>query len=51
MTQETNAAIAGAADAGALGGVSDSHGDMGNILPLELDPRARAGAGHKLRGA
>ena len=41
MTQETNAAIAGAADAGALKiVVSDSHGDMGNILPLELDPRA-----------
>ncbi len=32
MTQETNAAIAGAADAGALKiVVSDSHGDMGNI--------------------
>ena len=41
MTQETNAAIAGAADVGALKiVVSDSHGDMGNILPLELDPRA-----------
>ena len=41
MTQEANAAIAGAADAGALKiVVSDSHGDMGNLLPLELDPRA-----------
>ena len=41
MTHETNAAIAGAADAGALKiVVSDSHGDMGNLLPLELDPRA-----------
>jgi D-amino peptidase len=41
MTQEANAAVAGAADAGALEiVVSDSHGGMGNILPLELDPRA-----------
>lgn len=41
MTQEANAAIAGCADAGALKiVVSDSHGDMGNILPHELDPRA-----------
>ena len=41
MTEETNAAIAGAADAGALKiVVSDAHGDMGNILPMELDPRA-----------
>ena len=41
MTQEANAAIAGAFDAGALKiVVSDAHGDMGNILPMELDPRA-----------
>jgi D-amino peptidase len=41
MTEEANAAIAGASDAGALTiVVSDSHGDMGNILPHELDPRA-----------
>jgi D-amino peptidase len=41
MTQEANAAVQGAVDAGALKiVVSDSHGDMGNILPLELDPRA-----------
>ena len=41
MTQEANAAVAGAADAGAIDiVVSDSHGDMGNILPHELDPRA-----------
>jgi D-amino peptidase len=41
MTQEANAAIAGAADAGALKiVVSDAHGDMGNILPHQLDPRA-----------
>ena len=41
MTEETNAAIAGATDAGALKiVVSDAHGDMGNILPMELDPRA-----------
>jgi D-amino peptidase len=41
MTEEANAAIDGAF----LGGadavvVSDSHGDMGNLLPHELDPRA-----------
>jgi len=41
MTEEANAAIAGATDAGALKiVVSDAHGDMGNILPMELDPRA-----------
>jgi D-amino peptidase len=40
MTQETNAAIEGAFDAGALDVVvSDSHGDMGNLLPHELDGR------------
>jgi D-amino peptidase len=41
MTEETNAAVAGAFDAGAKTVVvSDSHGDMGNLLPAELDPRA-----------
>jgi D-amino peptidase len=41
MTDEASAAVAGAADAGALEiVVSDSHGSMGNLLPLELDPRA-----------
>ena len=41
MTDEASAAVAGAADAGALEiVVSDSHGSMGNILPDELDPRA-----------
>lgn len=41
MTQEANAAVAGAFDAGAdQVVVSDSHGDMGNLLPLELDQRA-----------
>jgi D-amino peptidase len=41
MTEEANAAVAGASDAGALSiVVSDSHGDMGNLLPAELDPRA-----------
>jgi D-amino peptidase len=41
MTEEANAAVAGAADAGALEiVVSDSHGGMGNLLPPELDPRA-----------
>ncbi len=41
MTHETNAAIAGAFDAAARKvTVSDSHGDMGNLLPHELDQRA-----------
>jgi D-amino peptidase len=41
MTQEASAAVAGAADAGARRVVvSDSHADMGNLLPHELDPRA-----------
>jgi D-amino peptidase len=41
MTDEASAAVAGAADAGALEiVVSDSHGSMANILPHELDPRA-----------
>ncbi len=41
MTYEANAAIAGAFDAAARKViVSDSHGDMGNLLPLELDQRA-----------
>ena len=41
MTQEANAAISGAADGGARTiVVSDSHADMGNLLPHELDPRA-----------
>ena len=41
MTQEANAAVAGAFEAGAdQVVVSDSHGDMGNLLPLELDQRA-----------
>ena len=41
MTEEANAAIAGAFDAAAERVVvSDSHGDMGNILPQKLDQRA-----------
>lgn len=41
MTHEANAAIAGAFDAAARRViVSDSHGDMGNLLPHELDQRA-----------
>ena len=40
MTWEANAAAQGAFDAGASDVVvSDSHGDMGNILPHELDGR------------
>jgi D-amino peptidase len=40
MTQEANAAAEGAFDGGAdVVVVSDSHGDMGNLLPHELDGR------------
>ncbi|MFI5430688.1 M55 family metallopeptidase [Rhodococcus baikonurensis] len=42
MTEETNAAIAGAFDAGATTVVvNDSHGSMDNLLHADLDPRAR----------
>lgn len=42
MTAETNAAIAGAFDAGAEAvTVNDSHGTMDNLSAMELDPRAR----------
>jgi D-amino peptidase len=41
MTEEANAAIEGAFDGGAdRVVVSDSHGDMGNLLPHKLDGRA-----------
>lgn len=41
MTDEANAAIAGACDSGARKVVvSDSHGDMGNLLPHKIDERA-----------
>jgi len=41
MTDEANAATAGSFDAGAdRVVVSDSHGDMGNLLPHKLDQRA-----------
>ena len=41
MTEEANAAIAGAFDASARRVVvSDSHADMGNLLPHKLDQRA-----------
>ncbi len=41
MTEEANAAIGGAFDGGADEVVvSDSHGDMGNLLPHKLDARA-----------
>jgi D-amino peptidase len=41
MTEEANAAISGSFDAGAdRVVVSDSHGDMGNLLPHKLDQRA-----------
>ena len=41
MTQEVNAAIAGAFEGGATEVlVNDSHGPMTNLLPEELDPRA-----------
>jgi D-amino peptidase len=42
MTAETNAAIAGAFDAGADSVlVNDSHGTMDNLIHGEVDPRAR----------
>jgi D-amino peptidase len=41
MTREASAAVAGAVAAGAgTVVVNDAHGDNGNILPAELDPRA-----------
>lgn len=41
MTQEVNAAIAGAFDGGATYVlVNDSHGPMVNLIPEDLDPRA-----------
>jgi len=41
MTGEANAAVAGAFDGGATSVVvNDSHGDMYNLLPEKLDPRA-----------
>lgn len=41
MTEEANAAVAGAYDSGASGVVvNDSHGDMYNLLPEDLDARA-----------
>jgi D-amino peptidase len=41
MIQEANAAVAGAYDAGATRVVvSDSHSDMGNLIPDRLDDRA-----------
>jgi D-amino peptidase len=46
MTQEANAAIRGAFDGGATSvTVADSHGSMSNMLPDELDPRARLVSG------
>jgi D-amino peptidase len=41
MTREANAAVAGAFEGGATQVlVNDSHGDMYNLLPEEMDPRA-----------
>src|SRR5690348_6013904 len=40
MTAETNAAVAGAFEAGATGVlINDSHADMRNLVLEELDPR------------
>lgn len=51
MLGETNAAIAGAFDAGASSvTVNDSHGDMFNLPPAGLDPRAGLIAGRKPLG-
>jgi D-amino peptidase len=42
MTEEANAVISGAFDGGATEVlINDSHGTMDNLLPEELDPRAR----------
>lgn len=42
MTEEANAAVAGAFEAGATEVlVADAHGSFGNLLPDLLDPRAR----------
>lgn len=47
MTEETNAAIKGAYDAGATYVVvNDSHGKMHNIRPDKLDPRAELSQGY-----
>lgn len=47
MVGEVNAAIAGAFDAGATRVVvNDSHARMTNLLPEEIDPRARVVLGH-----
>ena len=41
MTLEANAAVEGAFEGAAAGVVvNDSHGDMYNLLPEDLDPRA-----------
>lgn len=46
MTDEANAAVSGAFEGGAKRVVvSDSHGDMGNLLPDRLDRRAELVAG------
>ncbi|WP_306153218.1 M55 family metallopeptidase [Roseovarius sp. MMSF_3281] len=46
MTQEANAAICGAFDAGATEiTVADSHGPMRNMIVEDLDPRARVVSG------
>ena len=50
MTQEANAAIAGAFDAGAeTVFVNDSHGDFRNLIAEQLDPRAQAVQGKPRR--
>ncbi|MFF5113659.1 M55 family metallopeptidase [Streptosporangium sp. NPDC000509] len=47
MTEEANAAIAGAFDGGATSVlVNDSHGTMDNLIHERLDPRARLVFGH-----
>lgn len=53
MTNEANAAVAGAYDAGATEVlVNDAHGDMANLLPGQLDERARLVTGSpKLAGS
>jgi D-amino peptidase len=52
MTQEVNAAIAGAFDGGASYVlVNDSHGPMVNLIPEDLDPRAECIIGRPKPGS
>ena len=52
MVGEANAVVAGAFDGGATHVVvNDSHGDMCNLVPQDLDPRAELQTGQKMPDA